>query len=244
MRKLRVSALLLLFPLSVAAVATAAVEAREPLYAQVLIGDLHLHDNTVTLTRQGEDYDGKLERLPYVGAAAQVIWRDDWIGYGWEGGGFVSWINDQVDYYARSDSNGLLVKISVDNVFWSVDTFMGLYVSARPLPGLRLYLSGGPLAIYAVARTESPETDTTTTSSSSTSAVTNGGSTIIIDVSNKDTDFNIGAYARAGVELHLADNLWAGISARYMKTDLNLEDSLGRFAIDGTLIQFSLTHRL
>ena len=235
---MRLLLLLLLLPVS-----AYAVDAREPLYAQVLIGDLHLHDNTVTLTRQEEDYDGKLERLPYVGAAAQVIWRDDWIGYGWEGGGFVSWINDQVDYYARSDSNGLLIKISVDNLFWSVDTFMGLYVSARPLPGLRLYLSGGPLAIYAVARTESPETDTTPTSSS-TAAATNGGSTIVIDVSNKDTDFNIGAYARAGIELHLADNVWAGISARYMKTDLNLADSLGRFAIDGTLIQFSLTHRL
>lgn len=224
----------------------AEVSMDKPIYAQLLVGNLHLLDDRVTLTREGELYDGKLRRLPYIGGAAQMLWRDDWLEYGWEGGGFVTWINDRVDYFARSDSRGLLIKISVDNVFWSLETFMGLYLSVHPAPPIRLYLSGGPLAIYAVARKSEP-LETRTVSISTVTSVSrdiNRGSDLVIDLSNKDTDLNFGGYARVGIELNLTNNLWAGVSLRYMKTDLNLSSSLGQFSIDGALLQFSLTQQL
>ena len=222
-----------------------AVEPGTPIYAQVLLGQLQLDDDSLTLTREGEQYDGKLDSLPYLGAAAQVVWRDDVIGYGWEGGGFVSWINDHVDYFALSDRNGLRVWIHADNVFWSVETFMGMFASLKPVPWLRFYMAGGPLAIYAVAKTEDAQTETVpTTTAAVTTPRTTSGSTIVIDVTNKDTDFHIGGYARAGFDLQFSDTVWAGFSVRYMKTRLKLEDSLGRLNIDAPLYQFSLTQRI
>lgn len=218
----------------------------KPIYTQFLAGNLHLLDQRVTLTREGEYYDGKLKRLPYIGGAAQMVWYDDKIEYGWEGGGFVSWINDRVDYYARSDSRGLLLKISVDNVFWSIETFMGLYLSVRPIQPMRLYLSGGPLAIYAVARkSDLSETRTAlNVAANSVSRNIDRGSSLVIDLTNKDTDLNFGTYMRTGIEVSLSDHIWAGVSLRYMKTNLNLADSLGQFSVDGNLIQFSLTQQL
>ena len=223
-----------------------AIEPGTPIYAQVLLGQLQLNDDSLTLTREGEQYDGKLDSLPYLGAAAQVVWRDGVIGYGWEGGGFVSWINDHVDYFALSDRNGLRVWIHADNVFWSVETFMGLFASLKPVHWLRCYVAGGPLAIYAVAKTEDAQTETvaTATTAAGTTPRTTGGSTIVIDVTNKDTDFHFGGYARAGFDLQFSDTVWAGFSVRYMKTRLKLEDSLGRLNIDAPLYQFSLTQRL
>ncbi|MDI1302589.1 MAG: hypothetical protein PSX71_11845 [bacterium] len=227
--------LVLLFILAVP-VAVLAEPAEEPMYLQLLLGQLQLNDGRVASNGSGAAYDGRLDDIPYVGGIAQVIMRDDVAGYGWEGGAFVSWINDYASYYARSDGNGGQLNVRLDNAFWSLETFAGLYADYQPMNRLRFYVSGGPLLVYGVAETEKP-------AGSPPAPPSGSGSVIVIDVSNSDTDLSAGWYARAGLELRLTEDLWAGLNVRHLNTRLNLSDSIGKLDLDGNQYLFSLTQR-
>src|SRR3990167_8656474 len=213
----------------------AMAQVKEPMYMQVLLGELQLTDNSVSVTRDGTEYNGELDDIPYLGGVAQVILHEGMFGYGWEGGGFVSWINGDADYYDRSGTSGTLVPINVDNTFWSIETFMGLYVDFRPFDRLRLYASAGPLLIYGRAQEEGPDESDQPTPTPSAVVVTND--------SHHDTDWSPGGYARVGLDIRLTENTWVGANVRHMKTDMDLEESIGHFDIDGNLYLLSITNR-
>lgn len=207
---------------------------KEPMYMQVLLGQLQLDDSSVTITREDVDLAGELDDIPYLGAAAQVILNDDTVGYGWEGGGFISWINEDVNYAGYSGPQGSKIAISVDNAFWSFETFMGLYADLKPADRLRLYASAGPLALYARAETDRSDEQP---------VVTPLGTAVVTNENNSDSDFTFGWYARAGIELRLSKNTWAGLNVRHMQAEVDLNDSLGEFNIDGNLYLLSVTNR-
>ena len=57
---------------------------KEPMYGQVMFGNLKLNDTNVTFEANDDVFEGELpSSIPYLGAAAQVIWKDDLFGYGW-----------------------------------------------------------------------------------------------------------------------------------------------------------------
>lgn len=205
------------------------------IYMQVFLGELQLDDNTVTATRDDIEYEGELDDIPYLGGTAQVAMHDGMFSYGWEGGAFVSWINDEVSYIARSGTQGGQVRIAVDNAFWSIETSIGLWAAVRPIDRMRLYVSAGPLLIFGRADTDGPDDDQQPQPAPNTAVITNQ--------ENHDTDWSPGGYVRAGVEFRLSGNTWMGLNVRHMKTDLNLEDSIGRFDIDGNLYLLSVTNR-
>lgn len=208
---------------------------KEPMYMQVLLGQLELNDSTTTITRDDVNLEGQLDDIPYLGAAAQVVLNEGVVGYGWEGGGFISWVNEDVDYYGYSGPEGTRVSITVDNAFWSFETFMGLYVDLKPLDRLRFYVSGGPLALYAQAETNNSEEEPVVTPFNGTVVVSNDD--------RNDSDFTFGLYARAGVELRLTELTWVGLNVRHMQAEVDLNDSLGEFDIDGNLYLLSITNR-
>lgn len=209
-----------------------------PLYGQVMFGSLKLNDNTVSIHTNDDVLEGDLpDSIPYLGAAAQVIWKDDVIGYGWEGGGFFSWQNDSVSYYASGGGDGGSVRISVDNDYWSFETFMGLYASLKPIDRLRFYVGAGPLFLFATAKVDNVAEQAPEPTSFE-------GTTINIDADNYHSDFTVGAYARAGFEFQLLDNYWMGGSVRHMKADVNLSKSVGQFDIDGDIYFLTVTKRL
>jgi opacity protein-like surface antigen len=207
----------------------------KPMYAQVLVGELRLSDETVTVTHDDVNFEGQLDDLPYLGAAAQVILQDGLFGYGWEAGAFVSWRNDDVEYAAQSGPGGTTVSIRVDNLFWSFETFMGLYVDIKPIDRRRLYISGGPLILFGKADIEGPDEDSLSTAYNGTIVINNG--------KNSDSDISAGYYGRAGIEARLTGNSWVGLSVRYMDADLDLSKSLGDFDIKGNLYLLSVTTR-
>ena len=51
--------------------------------------------------------------------------------------------------------------------------------------------------------------------------------------------FGVGAYARAGLEVHLQDKTWLGLGVRRTSSTVDLDDDLGEFDVDAT--QFVLT---
>lgn len=215
---------------------TLAAGVKEPMYGQVMFGELKLNENNVRFTANDEVYEGELpDSIPYLGAAAQVIWKDDVIGYGWEGGGFFSWFNRSTSYYASSGGGGTTIRINIDNSFWAIETFMGLYGSFKPMEALRFYVGAGPLFLFATTKVDDAEPEEPQPLS---------GSSIAIDVDDYHSDFTIGAYARAGFEFRLPNNYWLGASVRHMQADLDLGNTLGDFDIDGEVYYMTVTKKL
>ncbi len=216
-----------------------ALDSKEPLYMQVFLGELKLDDDSVNFTTDDTHLQGELDDIPYLGAAGQVILRDGLLGYGWEGGAFLSWINDDVDYAGYSSRDGTYIRVSIKNAFWSMETFMGLYADLRPIERLRLYLSGGPLILFASAAIDHDNED------EDGKVTVNGqnGSVIVIDTDSRDWDITTGWYARAGIELRLVENLWMGLNVRRMTAKVDLPDAIGTFDLEGELYLLSVTHR-
>lgn len=214
---------------------------KEPLYGQVFFGSLKLNDNTVSIRSNDETLEGELpSSIPYFGAAAQVILKDDVFGYGWEGGGFFSWINDSVSYYASGGGNGASVRINVDNNFWSFETFMGLYGSFKPVDRLRFYAGAGPLFLLATTKVDNAEEPA---QPEQPLPNTNSGSTIVIDVNKYNTDFTVGYYARIGFDFYLQDQWWIGANVRHMNAEVDLDKTIGKFDVNGEIYLFTLTKR-
>ena len=223
--------LLLFIPLS-----GFAVGVKEPMYGQVMFGSLKLNDNNVRFEANDEVFEGELpSSIPYLGAAAQVPWKDDVFGYGWEGGGFFSWFNRSTSYYASSGGGGTTIRINIDNSFWAIETFMGLYGSFKPSDSLRFYVGAGPL--FLLATTKVDDVDEVETQPVATN-------TIVIDTNDYHSDFTIGGYARAGFEFELPNQYWVGASVRHMRADLNLNKSIGKFDIDGNVYYLTVTKKL
>jgi len=231
--------LLILPGLLLPGMALAAGGVQEPLYGQFMFGSLHLNDNTVSIHTDNDVLEGELpDSIPYLGVAAQVILADGLFGYGWEGGGYFSWVNDSVSYYARSDGSGATVRISADNSFWSVETFMGLYGSFKPLSGLRFYVGAGPLFLFATTKVDNVDEPEPTPLPASS------GSTVVINTNDYHSDFTVGYYGRAGFDIHLQDNWWLGGSVRYMHASVDLSKTIGEFDVDGNVYFFTLTRKL
>lgn len=218
---------------------TLASGVKEPMYGQVLFGSLKLNDNTITFDANDDVFEGELpDSIPYLGAAAQVIWNDGVIGYGWEGGGFFSWKNQSVSYYGTSGGDGTTIRIDIDNSYWSIETFMGLYGSFKPIDRLRFYIGAGPLFLFATTKVDNHEENEEPPQATSSS-----GSTIVIDTNSYHSDFTFGAYARAGFDIYLQDNMWIGFSARHMEASVNLNKTIGKFDIDGEVYFLTLTQK-
>jgi hypothetical protein len=207
----------------------------EPYYhVQTLIGRLVLDDSLVTRDAD-ETYEGEWgEKIPYIGAAAQVPIKDGMFGFGWEGGGFVSWQSDVVDYFVKSGSDGTVAAFSLDTSYFAIETFLGGYLSVQPTPFFRAYVSAGPMLTLGFLNTVDPEEQPSPSARS----------VVVIDFSDTDVNLTPGAYGRAGVEIQLAQNTWIGVSGRYMKTELDFGDSIGEVSLDGTSWFISLGARM
>ncbi len=210
---------------------------KEPMYGQVLFGSLKLNDSNISFTSNDEVFEGELPNsIPYLGAAAQVVWKDDLFGYGWEGGGFFSWVNRSTSYYASSGGNGTTVRISIDNSYWSIETFIGLYGSFKPTEHLRFYAGAGPLFLLATTKVHDVDNDPVPQPIN--------GNTIVIDTDDYHSDFTIGGYARIGFEFELPNNYWLGASVRHMKAELDLSKTIGEFDIDGDVYYLTVTKKM
>lgn len=200
-------------------------------YIQLLVGELHLSEENVVIDRGGLELEGEIDSIPYLGGAVQMPTKNDLFGYGWEGGGFVSWENDEVSYLATSGPNGGTIRVRVDNSFFLFETFMGVYSSFKPLERLRFYTGAGPLFLYARAESEDLDQSVNDIPEDPEAGT------------NSDNDFGIGWYARAGVDLGITKDTWIGLNVRHIEADLDLSKSVGKFDVDGEMYLLTVTHR-
>lgn len=200
-------------------------------YLQVWLGSTEADDGwSLNNPVLGSELTADSSRLPMGGGGAQRLWGDR-LQYGFEGGGLVSWKNDDVDYAGTSP--GLL--ISIDGEFFMMDVFMGGVVAVRPTPWFRIYAAAGPSIAWGYLSGDEDDDD----EPDQGGLVINGPNGIaVIDLDESDSDVSVTLYARAGLEFELGDGFTFGASVRYAEHEFDFDDR-GELMLDE--VQWLLT---
>ncbi len=110
-------------------------------YVQIWLGSAGADDSWSVDDGAGTTLSGDYSSLPLGGGVGQRMWGDR-AQYGFEGGGLVSWQNDDIDF--TGGEPGLVVAVDTDLIM--VELFMGGVVAVRPTRWLRLYPAGWAMA--------------------------------------------------------------------------------------------------
>ena len=198
-------------------------------YVQVWLGSTDADDSWSLDDSAGAELRGDYSSLPLGGGVGQRLWGDR-AQYGFEGGGLVSWQNDDIDF--AGNNGGLLVAVDTD--LFMAEVFMGGVVAVRPTQWLRLYAAAGPSIAWGHLSGDDEDTDPDGT----TVVVTGPGSFVVIDTDENSSDFSFSGYARAGVEFELGSGFTFGASARYAEHEFDFDDR-GELKLDE--VQWFLT---
>lgn len=196
-------------------------------YIQVWLGGLSTKDDSwkITEPQSGEDVLGDLGTLPFGGGAGQQLWGSGAWQIGYEGGGMVTWKNDNTHF--RGTNNA--VQVTFDNTFVSFGVFMGGLVSVAPVPALRLYVAAGPSVTWAWVDNNNDDSPPP------------GSTELAVDGS--EDDVSVVAYARAGIEFVLGDGFMFGVSVRYADDEFQFGDA-GDLEFDEPLWLLTLGSRI
>ena len=202
------------------------------MYVQGLIGTMRLHEGDYTFeSESGSDepivFEGDSANMPYLGFSLQQVLGGNRLKYGVEGGLLASW---KTEKWQVAASNGTAY-IRIENSMFLGDFFFGGYTSMNIGERIRLYLGGGPLLIYAQRKIDPEES---------------GGSddSDIVYVSTYESKWNVGAYARTGVDIIVSDQLIFGLSVRGVKTNLEFDNHGSDTQIEGVQFFFTLSAAL
>jgi len=202
-------------------------------YFHAMIGRNNLDEDSLELRSDGTTFDGDWDGgLNYFGDGAQFPLVGDQFSLGWEGGAFMSWKTDDVNFAARSNG-GTQVRFQIDTIFYGLETYLGAFAAVKPHSRVRLYVGAGPLLQMGFAEIEDDEAD-------ADRVVIINGSNVRIQLDETDFDANVGWYARAGAEVKVGRKIYLGVSGRMVRAELDMSDSLGKLSLDGTLVMLSI----
>jgi hypothetical protein len=150
-----------------------------------------------------------LSGMPVIGGIWQKPLRGEKNVLGFEGGILFSWKSDDVS--VRGAGGRAVVRI--DNSIFLLDLSAGLYVHSILANRIRLYAAGGPVLMFVSYDVDFEDEDTSTT--------------VIIREDESVSEFGVGGYVRAGVEIGVIGNGLLGIGVRgvYAKVDLDDVDA-------------------
>lgn len=173
-------------------------------YVQAWVGALDTDDGwTLDRPAPADDLVGGLGTLPFGGGAAQRLWGHGFFRMGYEGGGLVSWKNDDTRFFAASDSGGGTLAVTTDNRFFSIGVFMGGVASFQVAGRLRVQVAAGPSLSWARL---TPDDD----------ALDSAG--VALDAND---DVSLVPYGRLGIEVLLDNGFMLGASVRYADDDFD-----------------------
>ncbi|MDX1732991.1 MAG: hypothetical protein R3228_01445 [Halioglobus sp.] len=220
-------ALILLGPL-LAAAATAETPF-EPGTVQVFFGALELDEQSVAWTDvSSSEVDVKFERIPVLGVEGEYILHNGWLHIGVNPGASLAWMTDDVRIRGTlSGPGGAVLAGSIDNSLWLVEAHLGGYVRGRLHDRITTYAGAGPMFMFG-----HHEVDDTSS---------NRGNLQVLK--NNAADFNLGYYARAGVDFEFQRDRHLGLGVRYLSTELNFDDTVGEVDIEGPQWLFSYSQR-
>jgi len=201
---------------------------------QVFIGATSLSDQTGELQNDsGEPVDIDFSNLPTIGLEVETPYfsKDSGLEFGINAGGGISWRGSDTRFVGKIDSSGSVVYFRVDNEFLLVEGHIGGYLRAHLGKTADFYLGAGPAVIFASHSVEDDETE-------EEGPIVQQG-TIVLE-SNDSSDFALGYYARAGIEFDLGNQAQWGFGVRYLGGDMDFDDTVGSFDIEG--LQYLITY--
>jgi len=211
---------------------TSAQEDQGRIYVQGLMGTMRLYEGDYTFEGEpgsGESvvFDGDSVDIPYLGFSMQQVLGGDRFKYGVEGGFLASW---KTEKWQVAVSNGTAY-VHIKNSMFLGDLFFGGYTSTNIGKRIRLYLGGGPLLIYGQRKIDPEESDSL-------------GESDIIYESTYESEWNVGVYARTGVDFIVSDKFIFGLSARGIKTNLEFDNQGKDTKVEGVQFLFTLSAAL
>lgn len=170
-------------------------------------------------------FEGDPVHIPMLGASVQRMLGGDRFEYGVEGGGLFSWDTDRWGVFI---SNGGAY-IHLETSILLADLFFGGYMATDIGERLRFYIGAGPLIIYGQQKID-PDYPTIEPHSPYKK--------------NTKSDWDVGLYARTGIEFRFTEKLIAGLGVRWIQTQLNLNNSGGKSEVEGIQVLFTLAATL
>lgn len=223
-----VSALLL----SAATAPCLAEEAPQERQVQVFFGVLELDDQTGEWEDIADsDVDVDFSSLPSGGIEAEFVYGKGWVHWGINTGGSVAWKSEDTNFSGSSTGqSGGTVIVELDNSLLLIEAHLGGYVRGRLTDRITTYAAAGPMVIYGSHDIEDENIEER--------PVPVDGSDIDIPESDS-SDINLGFYARAGVDFEIGKNQHLGLGVRYLNSELDFNDTVGKLDVEGP--QYMLT---
>lgn len=232
MKKRLAPALLPLCLITPAALAADAVPEEEGPMFQAFLGVLELDDATGEWDDISDgDVDVDFSSLPSGGVEGEYVYYKGWVHLGLNPGGSIAWKNDDTRFSGGfTEDTGGVLRVDVDNSLFLFELHLGGFVRGRITERITAYAAGGPMVMYGSHEVDDDEAEVSPLPSS------NG--TVIITEEDSN-DINLGYYARAGIDFEINDKQHLGLGFRYMSTELDFDDTIGKIDIEGP--QYVLT---
>jgi hypothetical protein len=201
---------------------------------QVFIGVMDLNDQTGELQNDtGEPVDIDFSNLPTIGIEVETPYgnRDSGLEYGVNAGGGISWKGDNTKFAGKVDNGAGSVFFRIDNSLTILEVHIGGYLRGHLGKTTDVYLGAGPAVIFGSHDVEDEEEEAV--------PITTTNGTVIL-TSKDSSDVILGYYARAGVEFDLGSGKQWGLGVRYLGGEMDFDDTVGEFDLEG--VQVLLTY--
>jgi hypothetical protein len=210
---------------------------------QAFIGVMEIDDQTGELQNDsgasaaGEPVEIDFANLFAIGIEAETPLRskDRGLELGINAGGGISWKGSDTEFAGRVDEGGGTVAFRIDNEMLILEAHIGGYLRAHLGKKADLYFGAGPAIIFAEHDVDDDETDEGETPE----PVQTGNGTVILG-DDSASDIIIGYYARAGIEFDTGRGGQWGVGVRYLGGELDFNDTVGEFDLEG--VQILLTY--
>ena len=200
---------------------------------QVFLGVLELDDQNGEWEEISDDaVDIDFSSLPSGGIEGEYVFYKGWVHAGLNPGGSIAWKNEDTNFAGGvSGETGGTLLVEIDNSLLLFEVHLGGFVRGRLSERITTYAAAGPMIMYGSHDVEDESVEP------------EGGGDI--ELSETDSsDVNVGFYARAGIDFEITDGQQMGLGVRYMRTELDFDDTVGELDIEGPQYVLTFTQRL
>lgn len=209
---------------------------------QAFIGVMEIEEQTGEIQNEGlaaedTDVDIDFDNLFTIGIEVETPYseRDSGFEWGVNAGGGLSWKGSGTEFRGVINEGGARVRYTIDNEMFVLEGHIGGYFRAHLGQSVDFYAGAGPALIWAAHDVD--EDDVEEGQSINDLLVTDGGTVILAD--DGDSDIIIGYYGRAGIEIGTRDGGQWGLGVRYLGGELDFNDTVGKFDLEGLQILFT-----
>lgn len=209
-------------------------EEQSPLM-QAFIGSLKLDDQTAEWDEiGGEELDVEFpSSIPSGGVEAEYAYGGNALKWGINSGGSIAWKSSDTRVSGGfSGSTGGVVRIEIDNSLFLSELHLGGFVRGHIGERISLYAAAGPMIMYGKHEVKDEDVESPEPSGE------------IVITSTDESDFSVGAYARAGVDFQYSRGHYVGLGVRYMKAELDFAKTIGTLDLEGPQVVFTYTAAL